>query len=221
MLFDLRSRGRRRFVQVIYLMLALVMVSGLVLVGVGTGNGNGGLLNAFTNNGSSNGSSVSDAAVKSALKATKSHPNSASAWASLITARSELANQDANTSGATTVYTKSGLAELKLLVGDYEQYTKLVKTPSVEMAHLAANAYTSIKDWTGASGVWQVLANAEPSSSTFACVAATSYAAKDKTLGALAAAKALSLVPKLDKLELQSELTEAKTQGAEVAAAGC
>ena len=54
MLFDLRSRGRRHTVRVIYLFLALVMASGLVLVGVGTGS-SGGLLNAFTNGSSSGG----------------------------------------------------------------------------------------------------------------------------------------------------------------------
>ena len=49
MLFDLRSRGRRRAVRVIYVGLAVLMFGGLVLFGVGAGNGLGGLLNAFTN----------------------------------------------------------------------------------------------------------------------------------------------------------------------------
>ena len=43
MLFDLRSRGRRRTVQAVYLGLALLMGGGLVLFGVGAGNGNGGI----------------------------------------------------------------------------------------------------------------------------------------------------------------------------------
>jgi hypothetical protein len=53
MLFDLRSRGRRRTVQAVYLTLAILMGGGLVLFGVGAGNGIGGLLNAFTGNSSS------------------------------------------------------------------------------------------------------------------------------------------------------------------------
>ena len=53
MLFDLRSRGRRRTVQGVYLGLALLMGGGLVLFGVGAGNGFGGILNAFTGGGSS------------------------------------------------------------------------------------------------------------------------------------------------------------------------
>ena len=57
MLFDLRSRGRRRTVQATYLGLALLMGGGLVLFGVGTGGGGGGLLNAF--GGGSTGACVS------------------------------------------------------------------------------------------------------------------------------------------------------------------
>ena len=49
MRFDLRSRGRRRTVQSVYLGFAMLMGGGLVLSGVGTGSGVGGLLNAFTN----------------------------------------------------------------------------------------------------------------------------------------------------------------------------
>ena len=46
MLFDLRGRGRRRTVQVIYLTLALLLGGGLVLFGIG-GDVQGGLFDAF------------------------------------------------------------------------------------------------------------------------------------------------------------------------------
>ena len=46
MLFDLRGRGRRTTVQVIYLTLALLMGGGLVLFGIG-GDVSGGLVDAF------------------------------------------------------------------------------------------------------------------------------------------------------------------------------
>ena len=75
MLFDLRSRGRRRTVQVVYLGLALLMGGGLVLFGVGTGSGNGGLLNAFTGGGraATRAKSLS-AQEKAALKQTRQNP---------------------------------------------------------------------------------------------------------------------------------------------------
>src|SRR5580658_9464692 len=86
MLFDLRTRGRRRTVQVIYAFLALIMLSGLLLVGVGTGSG-GGILNAFTNNGSGGGTgSVKSAAVTQAEKLTTKEPTSAAAWSQLVQA---------------------------------------------------------------------------------------------------------------------------------------
>jgi hypothetical protein len=47
MLFDLRGRGRRRTVQVIYLSLAILMGGGLVLFGIG-GATSGGLVDAIT-----------------------------------------------------------------------------------------------------------------------------------------------------------------------------
>ena len=52
MLFDLRGRGRRRTVQVIYLTLAILMGGGLVLFGIGGGT-NGGLFDAIGGNGGS------------------------------------------------------------------------------------------------------------------------------------------------------------------------
>ena len=72
MLFDLRSRGRRRTVQGVYLGLAVLMFLGLVLFGVGAGNGIGGLLNAFTGQGSSSAQKqVVSQQEKDALRATQ------------------------------------------------------------------------------------------------------------------------------------------------------
>ena len=59
MLFDLRGRGRRRTVQVIYLSLAILMGGGLVLFGIGGGT-NGGLFDAI---GGGSGSSANVDAV--------------------------------------------------------------------------------------------------------------------------------------------------------------
>ncbi len=80
MLFDLRSRGRRRTVQAVYLGLAVLMGGGLILFGVGAGNGFGGILNAFTGNGSGNNQKqVVSQQEKQALAAVKANPNSAAA----------------------------------------------------------------------------------------------------------------------------------------------
>src|ERR1700760_554951 len=88
MLFDLRSRGRRRTVQAVYLGLAIILGGGLVLFGVGAGNGLGGLLNAFNGSGSNSGQTQAvSQQVKSAIKTTQENPQSAAAWAALVQAR--------------------------------------------------------------------------------------------------------------------------------------
>ena len=88
MLFDLRSRGRRRTVQAVYLGLAVLMGGGLVLFGVGAGNGFGGILNAFTGGGSSGAQTqVVSQAEKNALAQTKLHPSDPAGWAALVQAK--------------------------------------------------------------------------------------------------------------------------------------
>src|SRR6185312_11259188 len=111
MLFDLRSRGRRRTVQVVYLGLAILIGGGLVLFGVGTGSGNGGLLNAF-GGGSSNQSTQFSTAEKNALKQTKKDPSNPAAWAALETARFQNASSSGFNSNTAT-YTTAGKKELR------------------------------------------------------------------------------------------------------------
>ena len=111
MLFDLRSRGRRRTVQAVYLGLAIILGGGLVLFGVGTGTGGGGLLNAF-GGGSSNQKQVISADEKNALKAVRLNPSDPSAWASLVQARWTSAGQGNNFNQNTGTFTASGKKEL-------------------------------------------------------------------------------------------------------------
>jgi hypothetical protein len=114
MLFDLRSRGRRRTVQGVYLGLAIILGGGLVLFGVGTGSGGGGLLNAF-GGGSSNQKQVVSQAEKNALRATRLNPNSAAAWSQLVQARWTAAGQGNNIDPSTgALGARAGLAEVRL-----------------------------------------------------------------------------------------------------------
>jgi len=212
MLFDLRSRGRRRTVQVIYSILALVMLGGLVLFGVGAGNGIGGLLNAFTNNASNNNHQAIDQQTRAALRATRLHPNSAHSWAALVQARWSAAGTGSNYDNTTQTYTNSGKVQLRAATHAFERYRVLSNPPSASVATLAARAYTTLSDWGGAANAWEYVANAEPTApSPFVCLAATAYAAKQTRKGDLAAAQAVSLAPKLQRLQLKQELTAAKT----------
>src|SRR5262245_37462270 len=94
MLFDLRARGRRRAVKIIYSVLAVLMAGGLVFFGVG-GSVSGGLFDAFS--GDNNTQSVSDTFSKRAAslqREVEANPKSAKLWAALAKARYQDATSD-------------------------------------------------------------------------------------------------------------------------------
>jgi hypothetical protein len=214
MLFDLRARGRRRTVQVVYLFLALLIGGGLVLVGVGTGSGNGGLLNALTGGGSSSGqqSAVSQQ-EKAAIKATQTNPNSAAAWANLVQARwSTARSSSADVNSSTGQFTAAGKQELTTLGQNYQRYRQLVKTPDPTITILAARAYQYLGNYASATDAWNDIAVANPTQATaYECLAANAYAAQQTRKGDLASAKAVSLVPKAQQTLLKSRISQAKT----------
>jgi hypothetical protein len=217
MLFDLRSRGRRRTVQAVYLFLALLIGGGLVLFGVGAGNGLGGLLNGLTGNGSTAGqqSAVSQA-EKSAIKATQLNPTSAAAWANLIQARwSNARSNSADVNANTGQFTAAGNKELTTLGQNYARYKSLVKQPDPNVAILAARAYQYLGNYSSAVGAWSDITAANPNQATaFECLAANAYAANNTRTGDLASAKALSLVPSVQRTLLKSNIEKAKTNPA-------
>ncbi|HWE10021.1 MAG TPA: hypothetical protein VG325_11735 [Solirubrobacteraceae bacterium] len=212
MLFDLRSRGRRRTVQAVYLGLAVLMGGGLVLFGVGTGSGVGGLLNAFTGNGSNQQSSIISQQEKTALAQTKANPNNPAAWSALITARWEAASGNGYNS-ATQTYTAAGKKELAGVTSAWQRYVALTKSPDPNVAILAANAYGALGQYSQEAQAWDAETLADPSSvKGFECLAISAYAAKQNREGDLAGAKAASMVPKASRKTVLSQINTAKTQ---------
>ncbi len=212
MLFDLRSRGRRHTVQVVYLGLAVILGGGLVLFGVGTGNGNGGLLNAFSGNGSGNQQNqVISQQEKTALKQTKLNPSDPNAWAALVSARWESAS-GSDYNSATNTFTPAGKKELAATTAAWQRYLQLTKSPSPSLATLAAEAYAALANYPGAASAWEIESAANPSDAHgYECLAASAYAAGQTRKGDLALNKALTLVPKLSRANLKSEIQAAKT----------
>jgi tetratricopeptide (TPR) repeat protein len=212
MLFDLRSRGRRRTVQAVYLGLAILIGGGLVLFGVGTGSGNGGLLNAFGGGGSSQQNQIINTAEKTALKRTQKNPTDPAAWLALETAR----YQNASSSGfntASSTYTAAGKTELAKAMQAWQKYVALTKAPANEAAIFAGNAYAALGQYANSASAWEYATEADASSvKSFECLAMTSYAAQQTRKGDLAAAKASSLVPKASRKALTTQITLAKTQ---------
>ena len=214
MLFDLRSRGRRRTVQAVYLGLAVLMGGGLILFGVGTGSGFGGLLNAFTGGGSNNQSAQSSQAEKTAIKQTQKDPNNAAAWAALLTAR----YQNASSIGfdnATNTYTATGKQELTKATQAWQRYLALTKNPANNLAIVAANAYATLADYSNEAAAWEYATQADPSSpKSFECLAISAYAAKQTRKGDLASAKVATMVPKSTRKTLLQQIDTAKTNPA-------
>jgi hypothetical protein len=214
MLFDLRSRGRRRTVQAVYLGLAVLMGGGLVLFGVGAGNGIGGLLNAFNGSGSNAGQQQAvSQQEKTAIKATQANPNDAQAWANLIQARwSNATSNSADYAASTGQFTAAGKQELTALGQDYNHYRQLSSQPDPNVAILAARANEYLANYAASTSAWQDVSLANPNEATaYECLAANAYAAGQTRKGDLASAKALSLVPKVQRTLLQSKLSQAKT----------
>jgi hypothetical protein len=215
MLFDLRSRGRRRTVQAVYLSLAIVLGGGLVLFGVGAGNGTGGILNAFTGNGSGGAQSQAiSAQEKTALKATQQRPNDSAAWAQLVQARWTSATTDAsNYNSSTATFTDSGKKALASLTQAWQRYLTLTKSPDANTAILAARAYAKLGNYANEASAWETVANANPTQPTaFECLAVSSYAASQARKGDLAANKAISLLPKANRTTIKQTFTQAKAQ---------
>jgi hypothetical protein len=222
MLFDLRSRGRRRTVQGVYLGLALLMGGGLVLFGVGAGNGNGGILNAF--NGSGNGGTQKQQvsqAEKQALAQTKANPTSASAWAALLQAQYQAAGQGNDYNTATNTYTTLGRKELTSATAAWQRYLALIKHPDSNLAVVAARAYDAIGQFKDEATAWQVVTAANPTVPTYyQDLAIAAWQGKQTSLGDLAAAKAVSLSPKATRFGVNQQLKQLRTQLLGASAAG-
>lgn len=214
MLFDLRSRRRRGAVKVIYASLAVLMVVGLVGLGIGTGS-TGGLLNAGGNGGGAgSGNAASNALVKQAIKKVNAHPSAAN-WANLMKVRYAVAGSGSNYDSASGSYTASGKQQLTQAAADWRRYLTASKgRPLLDYAIIAARTYQSLSLWVQESQAWNYAVQSAPASqrlTPYYCLALSAYAAKNVTTGALAAAAAVRLTPKLQRLSQQSALKSAAT----------
>jgi hypothetical protein len=221
MLFDLRSKGRRRTVQGVYLGLALLMGGGLVLFGVGAGNGFGGILNAFGGSGTSGTQKAQiSSQEKQALAQTKADPSNPAAWLALMQARYVSAGQGSDYNTTTNAYTASGKTELAAATQAWQRYLQLTKKPDPNMATVAARAYDAIGQYKNEAAAWQIVTNANPTVPTYyEDLAVAAYQGKDATLGDLAAAKAVSLSPKSTRFELRQQLNSLRSQALGTSAA--
>ncbi len=208
MLFDLRGRGRRRTVQVIYLSLAILMGGGLVLFGIGSDQ-SGGLVDAFTDDANSGGSAAEsiDKRIDAQLVKVRANPKNADAWAQLAIARFQRAGLNSITQDGT--YTEGGKRRLGLATDAWERHLALdPKQPNLRAANLMVQAYQGIDELDEAVRAKQLVTAAEkpPSSNLYQQLAALAWQAKDNRVGDLAATRAVDLAPADERKELRQAL---------------
>jgi hypothetical protein len=229
MLFDLRGRGRRRTVQVIYLGLAILMGGGLVLFGIG-GATSGGLFDAINGNSGSNSNSGTEALQRTATtaeQATVADPKDAAAWARLVKARFQLAGTN-NGVDANGNFTAAGRRRLVPVAQAWDRYVALDPNPpddtvagymvqafspaGLDKPAEAVRALEMIIDVRGDT------ASKATQSNLYSQLAVYAYDAGQTRKGDLSAAKAVATAVPSERKLLRQNLDAAKTQAATAAA---
>lgn len=224
MLFDLQSRGRKNFVKVIYLGLAILMGGGLVLFGIGTGTGGGGLLDIFTGGSSSTSAQVSNA-EKQANRAVRLHPQDPRAWATLARVRYQTAGQGENYDQAanqgTGAFTEKGREKLAAAASAWQRYLTLDSDPDPTLARLMSLAYseTGLNEPAQAASALEILTEQQPTAANYGLLAQYAYSADQIRKGDLAAAKAVQLAPDAQRRLVRAQLLVIKRQALRQSAA--
>ncbi|HYM46217.1 MAG TPA: hypothetical protein VES65_08685 [Solirubrobacteraceae bacterium] len=216
MLFDLRGRGRRRTVQVIYLGLALLIGAGLVFFGVGAGVGGGGLLNSLTGNEGSSSASFS-AQIEKYKKLTQKQPNNVYAWEQLTLAQLHEAGGEAYVTR--TGLTSKGRELFSQTAQSWNGYIALnPPKPNAELAQEMVRVFgeEGLNQPAEAVKILQIVIPAKHEStpayqaSLYTSLAVYAYQAHNVNTGDLAAQKALALAPAEQRKRLKTQLAEAK-----------
>ena len=217
MLFDLRGRGRRRTVQVIYLSLAILMGGGLVLFGIG-GATSGGLIDAIQGkSGNSSGTDTFQKRVDALQKQTQTDPTNARVWAQLAGLRFQLAGSGANYDQATQVYTDKGKAELRQASAAWQRHLKLAgDKPDPTVANQMVQAYgiSGLQNYPEAVKALEFVIDATPNATfqQYAQLAVLAHGANQTRKATLSADKAVSLAPKDQRKTLQTQIKTAQQQ---------
>jgi len=212
MLFDLRGRGRRRTIRVVYIGLALVFALGFVGFGVGGGFGGGGILTSLNSHEGSGGASFSDK-IKKYEKLVARQPANVVAWEKLVDVQLHEAGGEEFQNPRAGVTSKG--KELYARVAQ-SWHSYLALNPPKANAELAQRmvivfSEEGLNDPASAVTALQIAVAARPNStSLYAQLAQYAYKAKNTRVGDLAAAKAVALAPAAQKPRLKTELAALK-----------
>lgn len=226
MLFDLRGRGRRNTIKVIYVTLAFLLGGGLVLFGIG-GDVSGGLVDAITERGATGDSSEDRFRDRErrAADATRRNPQDAAAWAALARARVSQAGTGENFDASRSTYTAAGRRKLEGASQAWQRFLDLDPPvqQAAQVAGLMVQAYgpAGLNRPDDAVRALEVIAEARPGPNTYANLAAAAYEAGQKRKGDLAKAEALERADADEREALRGQIETAEQQaGAGAAGAG-
>ena len=217
MLFDLRGRGRRRAVQVIYLSLAILMGGGLVLFGIG-GATSGGLFDAFKSDSrharapatsSRSASTTAEAAVQAQPDRPRRVGRRSRACATSRPARGD--GFDANQN----VFTDKGKQELRRRRGGVgEVPRRSTKKPDDTVASLMVQAFGQVgpqraRQGRRGAGDHPRPPRSRPGRSTSSSPRWPTRPGQTRK-AELASKKALALTPKDDREQIKAQLESAR-----------
>lgn len=228
MLFDLRGRGRRRAIKVIYGGLALLLGGGLVLFGIG-GDVQGGLFDAFRENSGENaGQEQLERRVDALEERVAAEPRNAAAWAQLARTRFQTAEAtedvDPQTGQVVQTFTAAGRERLRQADVAWQRHLAIAgDDPDEDTAFVMRNAYlpNGLDMLDRAVQAQEVIieeSEDEPNSNLFAQLAQFAYQAGQDRKGDLAADRAVELAPEGERTQLRTALEQVKTMVAQQAA---
>lgn len=199
MLFDLRARGRRRTVQVVYFGLALLFLVGFVGFGVGVGGSGGGLLEGIFGSKEGTAGSGNAKQLAAAEARVRAHPGEAAAWEALVEARFRGADGGEFYDERKQQFTEKGKEVLVKVVADWNRYVALKQgSPSLTAINDMVRAFgkEGLNEPTETVAVLQLaIPTQPPSAALYGQLAVAAYEAKQPGTGDLAAQKAVSLSP--------------------------
>jgi hypothetical protein len=233
MLFDLRARGRRRTVQVVYVTLALLLGGGLVLFGIG-GDVQGGLFDAFREDTNAGNDQIEKAA-EDARKAAEANPQNPRVWAVLAEREYQLAGQSDGFDEEKQLQGQpafEGDARERLVAAEraWDRHLRLAgDNPNANAARIMINAFdvTALNKPDKAVRATEIDIESKgdaAGSGDYVRLAILAWQAGQTRKGDLASTKAVDLAPKDERKDLKSQLDAQKatvtTQGAQGAGAG-
>ena len=224
MLFDLRGRGRRRVVKIIYGGLAVLLGGGLVFFGIG-GDVQGGLFDAFSQGGDA--TKQIEERVDNARAATQRDPRNPRNWAVLAEAEFQLAGQsegfNAGEQDPTKQFTGDARKELEDAVAAWRRHLEVAgDDPNANTASIMRNALVSLGDAEGAVRAQEIVIDGLPEAGPgdYAQLAVLAATAGQTRKSDLAADRAEELAPKDQKAAVRAQIEQAKSQSGTPAAEG-